>query len=355
MNNEHLYLWAQWGVLRHDHFQCVLNYFGDLKTAWEKITPSFFVQLGFGQEKVDRIFQIREKLDLEFMTRTMSDQNIHLFCISDSDYPEQLKNIPDPPPFLFVRGKIPPLHKTMGVVGTRKITDYGKLATDKIVSGLCRHGFTVVSGLALGVDALAHHITVDYNACAMAVLGSGVDQIYPRTNLKLAHSILKQKGCLISEYPIGTPPAPHHFPERNRIISGLSRGIVVIEGDIKSGALITARMALEQGRDVFAVPSSITKTTLSGTNHLIRKGEAKLIESVKDILDEYQMSMDEVPTLFDLSDEEKQILDILSSGPRLMDELIINTSLSVPQLSSLLISLKLKGAVREMGMRWAIS
>ncbi len=355
MKDEYLYLWAQWGILNYEQYQFVLNKFGDLEKAWKKITPDFLSKIGIGKEKIDRVFKFKEGISFHDITSKMEEFGVSLLSIVDDEYPECLKTIPDPPPFLFVRGKIPQLHKAIGVVGTRAVTPYGQMITDRLTSDLTRNGFVIVSGLAYGVDSCAHESCLKNNGKTIAVLGSGVDLIYPSSNINLANRIIANCGAVISEYPLSSPSLSHHFPRRNRIISGLSRGILVIEGGVKSGALITARLALEQGRDVFAVPNNITKVSLSGTNHLIRRSEAKLVETVDHILEEYQMKSAQQQMQFDFNKDETNMLTKLADGGKTMDELIVETSMEIPNLSSILTSLSLKGAVREDGNRWVLS
>lgn len=287
MNDEYLYLWAQWGILNFERYKYILQEFGDLETAWKTITPDFLHKTGMNLKKVDRVFEIRKRISFYDTMSIIKSNNIDLICYEDDNYPSLLRNIYNPPPFLFVRGTLPLFQKSIGIVGTRGVTEYGNRVTDIITSDLVKNKFVIVSGLALGVDARAHNITLSKGGIAVAVLGSGVDKIYPKANYELAMSIINSGGAVISEYPLGTPPLPYHFPQRNRIISGLSQGVVVTEGDIKSGALITAKLALEQGREVFAIPNDITKVGLSGTNHLIRRSEAKLIENINHVLEEF--------------------------------------------------------------------
>jgi len=353
--DEALYLWAQWGILNYEQYQAVLSHFGDLERAWGKITPSFLEQMGMGREKAERIFEIREGISFHELVTKFENLNIQILCIDDTVYPPDLKTIHNPPPFLFVRGKLPSFHKAIGVVGTRDITNYGQFACEKLTADLVRNGFTIVSGLALGIDACAHETCLRRRGTTVAVLGSGVDFLYPPQNAPLAERILASGGAVVSEYPLGTPGFAHHFPARNRIISGLSRGLLVIEGGIKSGALITARLALEQGREVFAVPNNIHKISLSGTNHLIRKGEAKLVESVKDILEEFNMTSQSEQSVMELNLDETTLLNLVSKGGRTADELLAETGLSVSKLSEQLVCLTLKGAIREEGAKWVLS
>ena len=352
--DEFFSLWAQWGILDYSQYQTVKKWYGDLKVAWEKIDVTFLLQLGFQREKAERILSYRKCIDLETMAKQMEDLGVRIFCVDDADYPSRLREIPNPPSFLFVRGTMPLLHKTLGVVGTRGMTDYGRMATEKLVGDLTRNGFTIVSGLALGVDACAHAVTLKNKGPTVAVLGCGVDCIYPVENSNLADRILLSGGAIVSEHPFGTPALRHHFPLRNRIISGLSKGVLIIEGGVKSGALITARYALEQGREVFAVPNDITKRDLSGTNHLIRRGEAKLVEKAEDILDEFGMenANRELPLCY--SNFETEILGLIVNQGKSIDELTLETPYNVAKLSEALINLQLKGSVREIGGRWVI-
>jgi len=355
MTNKYTYLWAQWGILNFQQYQMVKQKFGDLKTAWQKINPEFLKQLGFGDEKISRLFEIRNRMSIADILLAMEKHHVQILSVDDADYPSSLKTITDPPPFLFITGHLPSFHKSLSVVGTRQMTEYGQFSTERFTSGLVRNGFVIVSGLALGVDACAHQTTLSGKGVTVAVLGSGVDRIYPATNRFLAKNIIESGGAVISEYPLGTPPAPHHFPARNRIVSGLSRGLLVSEGGVKSGALITARLALEQGREVFAVPHSITKVELSGTNHLIRRGEAKLVDSVDHILEEFQFEPVQQQMLFDFTDQEKKILSLLASNGKTIDELVIKTSLSIASLSEILMHLQLKGVARELGQKWVLN
>ncbi len=355
MNDEYLYLWAQWGILNTEQYRFLLNRFGDLQNAWEKITSSFLSEMGFGREKAERVFQMRELLSFKEIVAKIEDLNVKILCLDDADYPPLLAEIHDPPPFIFIRGALPPLHKSLGVVGTRAITSYGRMVTDKLVSALVYNGFVIVSGLALGVDSCAHRCAIRNKGITVAVLGFGIDMIYPSENIALAGEILKSGGAIVSEYPFGTPPLPHHFPARNRIISGLSRGVLVVEGGVKSGALITARVALEQGREVFAVPNNITKISLSGTNHLIRRSEAKLVESVDHILEEFHLQNLPEQAVMVFDKDEASLLKMLSVGGKTMDELIAETAWDIARLSEMLTCLSLKKAVREEGVKWVIS
>lgn len=217
---------------------------------------------------------------------------IEKISINEKEYPQQLKNIYDPPQYLYVLGNKKILNqKGIAIVGSRKCTNYGKEKAIKISEELSKNKINIISGLAIGIDSYAHfgnikiqNIKNEYGK-TIAVLGSGIDQIYPKQNVELARKIIQTGGCIISEYPIGTMPKKEHFPQRNRIISGLSIGVVIVEAQEKSGALITADFAIEQGREVFAVPGDVNKKESVGSNQLIKDG-AKMVTSIIDILEE---------------------------------------------------------------------
>lgn len=213
---------------------------------------------------------------------------IGLISINDYRYPDSLKNIAKPPLFLFYKGNIELLskNKMISIVGTRRLTKYGELCCERVVKDLVDGDVVIVSGLALGIDSVVHREVLKYKGNTIAVLGCGIDIYYPKTNIKLRDEIEK-KGLLISEFPLGTIPAPKNFPIRNRIIAGLARGTVVVESSLKGGSLITASISLEEGRDVYAFPGDITYPLSQGCNKLIKLSQAKLIVSGEDILDEY--------------------------------------------------------------------
>lgn len=215
----------------------------------------------------------------------MSKNKIHFLTLKDKNYPPLLTQISNPPSILFFRGKIPSSQKAIAVIGSRKATAYGKKIAQKFTHQLVKKGFVIVSGLAIGIDAIAHQTAINSNGKTIAVLGTGVDIIYPQQNTRLYHQIIKKNGAVISEFPPQTKPKRKNFPQRNRIISGLCLGVLVIEAAEKSGTKITARFAADQGREVFAVPGPVNSPLSSGTADLIKQG-AKLVYSLKDILEE---------------------------------------------------------------------
>lgn len=274
-----------------------------------------------------------------------------IVAFSDPDYPPLLKEIHNPPKKLYVRGKLPE-GLSLAVVGTRLPSAYGKQVTGQLVKPLARAGIIIVSGLAYGIDSLAHKATLEAGGKTVAVLGTGVDEqsLYPRAHLKLARKIIETDGAVISEYPEGTPGHRGHFPARNRIISGLSRGVVIVEAKKRSGALNTATHAAEQNRDVFAVPGPITAPTSATPNRLIKQGAEPLLDA-QDILDFYSIETQQKTEekTFTLSAEEQTVLDTLSSERLHKDELGRTANIPAAKLAVVLTELEMKGAVRNLG------
>jgi DNA processing protein len=274
--------------------------------------------------------------------------------LGSKDYPKLLSEIHNPPKLLYCRGNLSLLQTLcLAVVGTRKITPYGKETVEYIAGTLAQH-FTIVSGLALGIDAAAHQAALNNHGKTIAVLGSGVDDatLGPRTNFKLAQDILANDGLIISEYAPGMRATEFTFPARNRIISGLSLGTIIIEADKESGALITADRALEQNRDVFAVPGSIFWPRSIGPNLLIQKG-AKLVQSPQDILQEYLDRQDQLPELKLSTGQnpiEQKIIDILkSNGPSHIDSIIKESNMETPRVIASVSILEIKNIIKHIG------
>ena len=262
--NPTLLFWAHLGLLSYPRYNTLKTLYGDLEQAHHFFDRSLLQKLDCDAERIDTLLLRAKGFDADRLCERFKALQARLLFIEDPDYPAALKEIPSPPVFLFVRGILDPLHKAIAVVGTRRITAYGCFATEKIVSELVYAGCTIVSGMAIGVDACAHQQTLTDHGHTVAVLASGVDYFTPYQNQFLGEQILAGGGAIVSEYPFNTKPEPYHFPQRNRIISGLCRGTVVIEGGIHSGALITARYALDQGRDLFAVPGNLQQPGMAG-------------------------------------------------------------------------------------------
>ncbi len=287
----------------------------------------------------------------EYTANLIEKYKIKFISILDEKYPPLLKNIFDPPPFLFYRGTLfkEDFRRTFAIVGTRKASNYGKLMTKRIGSKLAESGFTIVSGLAYGIDTISHISALESNKRTFAIMGTGVDQIYPSRNIYLADKII-ENGALISEFIPGSKAERWNFPTRNRIISGVSIGCLIVEGSKRSGALLTAKFALDQNRDIFALPGDINRQQAEGPNYLIKLG-AKIVTSTKDILEEYDLIMDKderkIPKL---GEKEDQIYNIiLQNKPEIQfDNLIMKTGCSVGELSTILLSLELKNIVKKM-------
>jgi len=295
--------------------------------------------------------------------RRLEASGARLVTFTSGDYPKSLFEIPDPPPFIYVKGELCPGELSIAIVGSRRATSYGLLTTGKLSGELAGHGVCVVSGMARGVDTAAHRGALLAGGRSIGVLGCGIDKIYPPENRKLFEEMV-QKGCLISEFPLGTLPLAENFPRRNRIISGLSRGVLVVEAAEKSGSLITAQYALEHGRDVFAVPGNVSFASSRGCNRLIKQG-AKLVDCVEDILEELpgrepaeadSPLFQKAARTFALSPKEAAIFELLARSPLHIDDIIAQTELTAGEVSSMLLHLELKGAVTPLpGTHYAVA
>lgn len=331
----------------------LLNWFGDLGTAWSA-TESQLIQAGMEKIPVVNIISARQRFDLDAEIAKVERLGAWIVTLADAHYPSNLRKLPDTPPVLYVRGSLQAEdERALSIVGTRKSSTYGRDAAHHFAKQLAEYGVTIVSGLAHGIDSTAHRGALDGKGRTIAVLGCGIDRIYPTGNQKLAQDII-QSGALISEFPIGVPPESRNFPRRNRVISGLSLGVLVVEAPEKSGAMITASMAAEQGREVFAVPGNIFSQSSGGTNRLIQDG-AKLVMDVADILDEFNIVHNAVQTraatekIAPASGNEARVMEFLSADPIHVDDLVRMTSLPVATVSSTLTILELKGLARAVG------
>lgn len=285
----------------------------------------------------------------------MEGNGVGLLTFRDENYPENLLSIYDPPPFLFVKGETTKDDRNaVAIVGCRSASTYGKRITESIARELVKRGVTIVSGLARGIDSIGHVSALKEKGRTLAVFGSGLDVIYPPENRKLAERI-RSSGALLSEFLMGTKPEGPNFPRRNRLISGLSLGVVVVEAGARSGALLTANSALEQNRDVFAIPGNLGSKTSEGTNRLIKQG-AKLVTSVEDILEELKIATDverssALSTQEDisrLSEKEKSLFQLITNEPHHIDKIAGLASVSVSDALTLLLSLELKGLVKQL-------
>jgi DNA processing protein len=289
--------------------------------------------------------------------RLVKQKKIRIVTMNDPDYPQLLLHIPDPPPFLYLQGQLDHTSKTIAMVGSRMASSYGRSIARRLSAELAAYGLTVVSGMARGIDTAAHVGAIEGGGKTVAVLGSGLERIYPAQNYLLSRNIINN-GAVISEFPLHTEPEPHHFPIRNRIISGMSIGTIVVEAAKKSGSLITARLAAEQNREVFAVPGSIKSYKSMGAHTLIKQG-AKLVENVQDVLEEISNLIDinrNSNTIKSLSKkepnpltpEENEVYKCLEHYPVHIDKLGRKTSIKAGKLASILLGLELKGRVEQL-------
>lgn len=327
------------------------THFGNLETAWQA-TAGELKNAGLDSASIRSITSWRPKISLEEEMEKLDRYGVKVLTCHDSGYPARLKEIYDYPPLLYVRGSLKPEDEwCLAVVGTRRATVYGRQVTEEITADLARSKITIVSGLAKGIDSVAHHSALEAGGRTIAVFGCGLDIVYPAENADLARRIIQQ-GALVSEYPLGTKPRADNFPRRNRIMSGLSLGVLAIEAGETSGAMITARMALEQNREVFAIPGSILSPASRGTNHLIQEG-AKLVTDYTDILQELNLMavarQIEMKELIPASDTESLLLKQLGAEPTHIDEVCRSSGLPISVVSSTLAMLELKGSVKQVG------
>ncbi len=328
--------------------------FPTMQAAW---SASFqqLKQAGLTHKDASLIAQARDIIDPENVWLKIQELQINVITIADASYPAPLKEIFSPPAVLYLKGYLQDSwNLILAVVGTRNTTSYGRQVTPTIVEHVTKAGIAIVSGMALGIDTIAHRSSVDSGGHTIAVLGSGIDILYPRTNTGLAQDILNSGGALISEYPPGTEPHKQHFPARNRIISGLSRGVLVIEGGEDSGSLITARCALDQNREIMAVPGNILQNTAKGPNSLIKMG-ASVITCAADILEIYNIKnalSGEKAIIKPETDEEKLIVSILVKKPLHIDEILQACTLETSIISSTLAIMEMKGMVKNLGGKY---
>lgn len=354
LNASYLIALSQINFLGPARLRRLLGFFPDPKDAWTAKLPEFLAA-GFNEKEATDIILKRQEIKPEEELKRLGQAGVKFVTFDEDDYPALLKEIYNAPPLLYYRGATSCLNVScLGVVGARKHTAYGQQAAEKIIAGIAQAGITVVSGLALGIDALAHKTALDNRGLTAAVLGSDLswDNIGPKTNFHLAEKILESDGCLISEFPLGKSANRTTFPQRNRIISGLSSGVLVIEAGENSGSLITASYALEQNRDVFAVPGNIFSSCSAGTNNLIKKG-AKPVSDAADIIEEY--GWQKLPQITAIAEEnrptelEKEILGYLSAEPLHLDKIVQVCNIRINALSSLLMMMSIKGLVKDVG------
>jgi DNA processing protein len=331
--------------------RALLDYFGDAESAWAA-SPFDLVAAGLSPKLAERVLQVRNNVNLDEVLAQAEKNQIRILTWDDAEYPSHLKEIDQPPPVLYMRGDVTAEDNwSVAIVGTRAVTPYGRQVTEELANVLAHNGVTIVSGLARGVDAVAHSAAIKAGGRTLAVLGSGVDKIYPPEHRSLAEKIMSQ-GAVISDYAPGTPPESANFPPRNRIISGLSMAVVVIEAGDTSGALITAEFAVEQGRDVFAVPGPVYGPQSKGTNRLISNG-AKALLQPSDVLEALDLTRNverrEIRRAVPSDATEAALLELLSAEPKHVDDIRAQLELPIEKISAALTMMELKGMVRQMG------
>jgi len=356
---------AQWIALRRaglgsTSFALLVARFGSIAAAWE--APADDIGKAGLDAKFVRAFErARREFDADRELTALREAGVRALTWLDADYPSLLREIPQSPPVLFVQGRIgPQFEQAIAVVGTRRVTPYGRRAAEAFCATLAGLGVAIISGLARGIDAIAHETALVHGAPTAAVLAGGLDRIYPRENERLAARI-REQGCLVSEYPLGIPARPDYFPRRNRILSGLARATLVVEAGTGSGALHTANWAFEQGRDVFAVPGSIFSEQSAGTNQLIREHTAKLVATPEQLCEELNLlraggQLPMPPGLEpsvpagpepEAGTPEARILELLQAQPMHVDELVRSTNLDIAEVIGAVQLLAIEGRVRE--------
>ena len=329
----------------------LIEHFGGIAEAWGA-SPGALRASGLGSRAIDSLVATRSRLSLDAEMERVERAGVQILTLADDDYPRLLREIPSPPLVLYVRGSLLPADEAaVAIVGTRRVTSYGREMSRRLATELGSAGVTIVSGMARGVDGVAHTATLDAGGRTIAVLGCGLDTIYPPEHRGLAERIV-DNGALVSEFSLGTGPDAANFPVRNRIISGLSLGIVVIEAPMKSGALITANFAADHGRTVLAVPGSALSSASAGTIQLLRDG-ATIATNGGDVLAALdlgtrQIEMD-VRQVLPTNDTERSVLLFLGSEPKHIDEIAIESGFQIGTLSAQLLQMQLKGLVRNVG------
>lgn len=334
-------------------YQQLITVFDNLDKAWQADSETL-KKTGWEEKVIQEFLNWKNKIDEEKITKILQQENIYCLTRNDENYPELLKQIYDPPFCLFVRGNLDMIKFPIAVVGTRKFTNYGQQITEEIVSQLAQQGITIISGLALGIDGIAHNATIEAGGKTIAVLGTGINKkhIYPAAHYQLSEKIIASGGALISEYPPGALPSKYSFPRRNRIIAGLSVGTLVIEAPEESGSLITAQYALDNNREVFAIPQNITSINSTGVNNLLKNG-AHLITQAEDILE--VLNLEKIKEFIDNqeiipdSPTEAKILEILTKEPIHVDVITKKTQLDSSTVNATLTLMEMKGKVRNLG------
>ena len=332
--------------------RALIDHFGSLQAAWQADAAEWKAA-GLDRRAIDSLRATRSTLDLDAELDRVAACGARVLTWDSPEYPPLLQAIPDAPPLLYAKGELRQADRqwAVAIVGTRRATAYGRQAAEMLAGDLARSGVTIVSGLARGIDAAAHWAALKAGGRTLGVMACGIDQVYPAEHARLAAQIA-ERGALLTETPVGSPPEASNFPARNRIISGLALAVIVVEAGEHSGALITADRALEQGRDVFAVPGGIFSRTSAGTNRLILEG-ATLARSAEDVLEALNLRMvaqqAEAQAAITQDPIETAMLKTISHEPTHIDDIVRSMNMPVPQVSSVLAMMELKGLVRQVG------
>ena len=336
------------------NYKNLISHFGAPENVF-KARPDELGQVeGITARAIDSIRNFKPDRAVDKELDLINKKAVAIITLNNAAYPKNLKNIYDPPPLLYVKGALSSSDDTaFAIVGSRNASEYGMTATERISRELAVHGITIVSGMARGIDSCAHEGALAAKGRTIAVLGSGIDVIYPPENRRLYESITSH-GAVVSEFSMGTKPNAYNFPARNRIISGLSLGVLVVEASLHSGSLITAQLALEQGRDVFAVPGNVHSYKSKGTHKLLKDG-ARLVESAQDILEEIRVNDSDAASGKEhsnktvvLSGELQSVYQQLHEEPLHMDEIISKTGFTSSRLSALLLELELSNLIQQL-------
>lgn len=330
-------------------FARLVTLFGTIDNAWTASVADLRAA-GVSAELAHAIDDTRESLDIRAELLRMERVGVHAITADSNEYPRLLRHVPGAPPLLFARGSILPVDDiAVAIVGTRRATRYGVDMAARLAADLASAGITVISGLAYGIDTAAHRATVDAGGRTIAVLGSGPDTIYPAQNRRLAERVIEQ-GALVSEYPVGTKPDARNFPARNRIISGMSRGVIVVEAPTASGAMLTASFAADQSRDVFAVPGQATANSSAGCHALIREG-ATLITDASQVLEQLNLANHkahvQVRMTLPESAGERILYALIGTDPLHLDEICLASGRPIYEVTGTLLEMELKGLVRQ--------
>lgn len=349
---EYLMAVSAFGYFGPKRLRLLVNYFKTAENLWN-CQNSDFQEIGLSQIKISEFDLFRKSFDIPKYLGKIKKYDVKIYSIKDPEYPANLKDVEDAPLIIYVRGDLKKIDEnSVAIVGTRMMTSYGREVTQKIAGELASYGVTVVSGLALGVDACAQKAAIEAGGRTLAVLASGLDIISPFSNKLLGEEIIKGNGAIISEKPLGHTPFKQDFAVRNRLISGLSRAVVVVEGRMKSGTFYTVDAAADQGRSVFAVPGPITSPASEGPNYLIQNG-AKVVFSAKDVVDELDLELKvnaaKIDKVLPADPDEGKIYKILDAEPMHLDELGRILGLPPSAVSARLTFMEIRGLVKNLG------